>query len=66
MSCLLNRISTFVFFTCFMAAAASAQQAHFRLPFEAKWGPLVLPPGDYTIQAPQLTTTQMASEVIIR
>ena len=48
------------------AAAASAQQAHFRLPFEAKWGSLVLPPGDYTIQAPQLTTTQMAPQVIVR
>ena len=69
MSYLPKRISTIVCFTFLLAATAataSTQQAHFRLPFEAKWGTLVLPPGDYTIQAPQLTTTQMAPEVIIR
>ncbi len=69
MSHLLTRISTIVCFTFLVvatAANASAQQAHFRLPFEAKWGSLVLPPGDYTVQAPQLTTTQMAPEVVIR
>jgi hypothetical protein len=51
---LLNRMVTIVFFTILLAgtaATASAQQAHFRLPFEAKWGWLVLPPGDYAIQA---------------
>jgi hypothetical protein len=31
------------------AAPASAQQAQFHLPFEAKWAGIVLPPGDYSV-----------------
>ena len=34
------------------ASEASAQQASFRLPFEAHWGQAVLEPGDYKLSAP--------------
>jgi hypothetical protein len=55
-----NRVFTFAFLTLLIggtAAAASAQQAHFHLPFDAKWGSLVLLPGDYTVQVTKPTTT---------
>ncbi len=56
MSYFMNRILSFALFTVVAAstvATASAQQASFHLPFEAKWGTLVLPPGDYKIRLPQ-------------
>jgi len=56
MSYFVNRIFSFAFLTVLIAgtaATASAQQASFHLPFEAKWGSLVLPPGDYTVQLPE-------------
>jgi len=37
------------------AAAQAAQQARFHLPFEAKWGGVTLPPGDYRLALPQLS-----------
>ncbi len=58
MSYFVNRILSFALFTVLVgatAATASAQQASFHLPFEAKWGALVLPPGDYKIQLPRPT-----------
>ncbi len=35
---------------CISSSLAKAQEFHgkFTLPFEAQWGPAVLPPGDYT------------------
>jgi hypothetical protein len=41
---------TALFAVCLLAGSASAQSAigHFRLPFEAKWGQAVLPPGNYS------------------
>ncbi len=36
------------------AATASAQQAQFHLPVEAKWGGVVLPPGDYRMSLPDV------------
>ncbi|MGA7412002.1 MAG: hypothetical protein WBW33_16105 [Bryobacteraceae bacterium] len=56
MSHFVNRILSFAFFTVFVAATAataSAQQATFHLPFEAKWGGLVMPAGDYTVKLPE-------------
>jgi hypothetical protein len=56
MSYFVNRILSFALFTVLVgatAATASAQQASFHLPFEAKWGSLVLPPGDYTVHLPE-------------
>jgi|SRR5271166_6105805 len=55
MSYLVNRILGFALLTLLIAgtaATASAQQATFHLPFEAQWGSLVLPPGDYRVQLP--------------
>jgi len=37
------------------AAAQTGQQARFHLPFEAKWGGVTLPPGDYRLALPQLS-----------
>ena len=34
------------------AAASNAQQARFTLPFEAHWGSVVLPAGEYKMDAP--------------
>jgi hypothetical protein len=56
MTCLVNRIFSTAFLTVLIAgtaATASAQQATFHLPFEAKWGSLVLPAGDYRVQLPE-------------
>lgn len=56
MTCFAKRIFNFAFLTVIIAGTAtiaSAQQANFHLPFEAKWGSLTLPPGDYNIQLPQ-------------
>jgi hypothetical protein len=56
MSYFVNRILSFALFTVLVAATAataSAQQASFHLPFEAKWGSLVLPAGDYTVHLPE-------------
>src|SRR5271165_6514873 len=56
MSYFVNRIFSFAFLTVLIAgtaATASAQQASFHLPFEAKWGSLVLPPGDYKVHLPE-------------
>ena len=56
MSHFINRLftsSVFAFLFASTAATASAQQARFHLPFEARWGSLVLPPGDYTVQLPR-------------
>lgn len=41
-----------------VAATASAQQgrAQFHLPVEAKWGGVVLPPGEYRMSIPQIST----------
>jgi hypothetical protein len=51
-----NRILSFALFSVLVgatAATASAQQASFHLPFDAKWGSLVLPAGDYTVHLPE-------------
>ena len=64
-----DRILTIAFLTILIvgtAAKAFAQQAHFHLPFDAKWGSLVLPPGDYTVQVTKPTTTATATEAIVR
>jgi hypothetical protein len=56
MSYFVNRILSSALFTVLAAATAataSAQQASFHLPFEAKWGSLVLPAGDYTVHLPE-------------
>lgn len=56
MSSIVNRIFSRAFLTILIAGAAataSAQQATFHLPVEAKWGALVLPPGDYKVQLPE-------------
>lgn len=58
MSNCVNRIFNFALLavTAGIGAAQAGQQATFHLPFEAKWGTVVLPPGDYTMAAPQLST----------
>jgi hypothetical protein len=38
-----------------VGAAQAGQQATFHLPFEAKWGSVVLPPGDYRLETPELS-----------
>jgi hypothetical protein len=54
---------------CFNAALAAAQDAgavyrgSFHLPFEARWGTAVLPPGDYTLA---LNSTTVPSMVTVR
>jgi hypothetical protein len=56
MNSFLNRILGVVIGAALFAGAevsALAQQAQFHLPFEAKWGPIVLPPGDYRVSLPQ-------------
>jgi hypothetical protein len=56
MNCIVNRIFSFAFLTFLIggaAATASAQQASFHLPVEARWGALVLPPGDYSVRLPE-------------
>jgi hypothetical protein len=67
MSCLVNRIFNFAFLTAIIAGTAtiaSAQQANFHLPFEAKWGALTLPPGDYHVQLPQPSIG--STEILVR
>jgi hypothetical protein len=56
MSSIVNRIFSVACLTVLIggaAATASAQQATFHLPVEAKWGALVLQPGDYKIRLPE-------------
>ena len=58
MSYFVNRIRSFALFSVLAVAAtatASAQQARFHLPFDAKWGGMVLPAGDYEIQLSKIS-----------
>ena len=52
-----NRIFSFALLAVMAGAGAAqaAQQATFHLPFEAKWGTVTLPPGDYRLALPQLS-----------
>ncbi|MGA8029834.1 MAG: hypothetical protein WB992_22045 [Bryobacteraceae bacterium] len=47
--------SAFVVALSLGASQAGAQNAKFKLPVEARWGSIVLPPGDYTLRAPDST-----------
>jgi hypothetical protein len=54
MSPFVNRIVSLALGATVMAvaaASASAQEVQFHLPFQAKWGATVLPPGDYRLSA---------------
>jgi hypothetical protein len=56
MSIFVNRIFHFSMAAALMGVAvvsASAQQAQFHLPFQAKWAGIVLPPGDYQVSMPE-------------
>ena len=56
MSLFVNRISSFAAVAtlmCAAAASASAQQAQFHLPFQAKWAGIVMPPGEYRVSLPE-------------
>jgi hypothetical protein len=56
MSTFVNRIFRFSMAAALMGVAvvsASAQQAQFHLPFQAKWAGIVLPPGDYRVSMPE-------------
>jgi hypothetical protein len=57
MSVFVNRIFGFAMAAALLGGAATtalAQQAQFRLPVQAKWGPVVLPAGDYRVSVPEL------------
>ena len=52
--------------SCLASGTANAQalfRGKFTLPYEARWGQAVLPPGDYTLS---VITTGFPAEVIVR
>jgi hypothetical protein len=66
MSVFVNRILRIAMGAALMAgtaAVASAQEVAFHLPVEAKWGATMLPPGDYRMTQPEISSVRSAFAV---